>query len=168
MAAHSSSLAWEIPWTEQPVGLQSTGLGKVRHGLATIQQILSPLPSPVFYWNDFTVFCHSVRFSYMCHCFLSFLIIFHLNVSVLVHLLLSWYFLESFVQISSMSDVLWFLAYTHCYFFYFFSLVGNLFFLNVYKIFFLFIVMCILSLNLQLDLSDFQSVDLSLHIRKDF
>ena len=50
----------------------------------------------------------------------------------------------------------------------FFSFVGNLFFLNACKIFFLFLVMCVLSSNLQLDLSDFQSIDLSLHIRKDF
>ena len=26
MATHSSILAWEIPWTEDPGGLQSTGL----------------------------------------------------------------------------------------------------------------------------------------------
>ena len=26
MATHSSILAWEIPWTERPVGLQSVGL----------------------------------------------------------------------------------------------------------------------------------------------
>ena len=26
MAAHSSTLAWRIPWTEEPHGLQSTGL----------------------------------------------------------------------------------------------------------------------------------------------
>ena len=26
MATHSSVLAWEIPWTEEPSGLQSTGL----------------------------------------------------------------------------------------------------------------------------------------------
>ena len=26
MAIHSSVLAWEIPWTEEPGGLQSTGL----------------------------------------------------------------------------------------------------------------------------------------------
>ena len=30
MAAHSSILAWRIPWTEEPGGLQSTGL-KVGH-----------------------------------------------------------------------------------------------------------------------------------------
>ena len=26
MATHSSILAWRIPWTEEPSGLQSTGL----------------------------------------------------------------------------------------------------------------------------------------------
>ena len=25
MATHSSTLAWEMPWTEEPGGLQSTG-----------------------------------------------------------------------------------------------------------------------------------------------
>ena len=34
-AAHSSSLAWRIPWTEEPGGLQSTGPQRVRHDLAT-------------------------------------------------------------------------------------------------------------------------------------
>ena len=28
MATHSSILAWEIPWTEEPGGLQSTGSQK--------------------------------------------------------------------------------------------------------------------------------------------
>ena len=31
MATHSSILAWEIPWTEAPGGLQSMGLQRVRH-----------------------------------------------------------------------------------------------------------------------------------------
>ena len=31
MATHSSILAWKIPWTEEPGGLQSTGLKRVRH-----------------------------------------------------------------------------------------------------------------------------------------
>ena len=30
-ATHSSILAWRIPWTEEPVRLQSIGLHKVRH-----------------------------------------------------------------------------------------------------------------------------------------
>ena len=35
MAPHSSILAWEIPRTEEPGGLQSMGLQRVRHDLAT-------------------------------------------------------------------------------------------------------------------------------------
>ena len=31
MAAHSSILAWEIPWTDEPGGLQSTRSQKVGH-----------------------------------------------------------------------------------------------------------------------------------------
>ena len=31
MATHSSILAWKIPWTEEPGGLQSMGLQRVRH-----------------------------------------------------------------------------------------------------------------------------------------
>ena len=31
MATHSSSLAWKIPWTEEPGGLQSTASQRVRH-----------------------------------------------------------------------------------------------------------------------------------------
>ena len=31
MATHSSILAWKIPWTEEPVRLQSMGLQRVEH-----------------------------------------------------------------------------------------------------------------------------------------
>ena len=31
MATHSSILAWEIPWTEEPGRLQSMGSQRVRH-----------------------------------------------------------------------------------------------------------------------------------------
>ena len=31
MAIHSSILAWRIPWTEEPGGLQSMGSLRVRH-----------------------------------------------------------------------------------------------------------------------------------------
>ena len=30
MAAHSSVLAWRIPWTEEPDGLESIGVARVR------------------------------------------------------------------------------------------------------------------------------------------
>ena len=36
MATHSSILAWRIPWTEEPSGLQSMGLQRVRHDWATM------------------------------------------------------------------------------------------------------------------------------------
>ena len=31
MATHSSILEWRIPWTEEPSGLQSIALQRVRH-----------------------------------------------------------------------------------------------------------------------------------------
>ena len=31
MATHSSILAWKIPWTDKPGGLQSTGSQRVGH-----------------------------------------------------------------------------------------------------------------------------------------
>ena len=37
MTIYSSILAWRILWTEQPGGLQSVGLQRVRHDLATKQ-----------------------------------------------------------------------------------------------------------------------------------
>ena len=37
MATHSSILAWEMPWTEEPGGLQSIGPQRVRHDLVTKQ-----------------------------------------------------------------------------------------------------------------------------------
>ena len=38
MATHSSTLAWRIPWTEEPGRLQSKGLQRVGHNLVTKQQ----------------------------------------------------------------------------------------------------------------------------------
>ena len=35
MVTHSSILAWRIPWMEEPGGLQSMGLQRVRHNWAT-------------------------------------------------------------------------------------------------------------------------------------
>ena len=37
MATHSSILTWNIPWTEEPGGLQSMGSQRVGHDLATNQ-----------------------------------------------------------------------------------------------------------------------------------
>ena len=38
MATHSSILSWRIPWTEEPVELQSKGLQQVRHDWVTNTQ----------------------------------------------------------------------------------------------------------------------------------
>ena len=35
MATHSSILAWRIPWTEKPGGLQSMGVARVGHDFVT-------------------------------------------------------------------------------------------------------------------------------------
>ena len=36
MATHSSIIAWEIPWTEEPGGLQSIGLHRVTHDWSSL------------------------------------------------------------------------------------------------------------------------------------
>ena len=38
LATHSSILAWRIPWTEEPGGLQSMGSQRIGHNLANKQQ----------------------------------------------------------------------------------------------------------------------------------
>ena len=38
MATHSSILAWGVPWTKEPGGLQSSVLQRVEHDLAARQQ----------------------------------------------------------------------------------------------------------------------------------
>ena len=38
MAIHSSTLAWGIPWTEEPGGLQYMGSQRIGHDLVTNQQ----------------------------------------------------------------------------------------------------------------------------------
>ena len=43
MAIHSSILAWRIPWTQEPGGLQPRWLQRVRHDLATNTFTLSDL-----------------------------------------------------------------------------------------------------------------------------
>ena len=39
MATHSSILAWRIPWTEEPGGLRSMGLQKVRQNVSDLARI---------------------------------------------------------------------------------------------------------------------------------
>ena len=40
MATHSSTLAWRIPWTEEPGGLQSMGVTQSRTGLTQHAHLL--------------------------------------------------------------------------------------------------------------------------------
>ena len=42
MATHSSTLAWKIPWTGEPSGLQSMGSQRVGHDGATSQLHFMP------------------------------------------------------------------------------------------------------------------------------
>ena len=46
MAPHSSALAWKIPWTEEPGGLQSTGSLRVGHDWATSLSLF-----PFMHWR---------------------------------------------------------------------------------------------------------------------
>ena len=49
MASHSSILAWRIPWTEKPGGLQSTGLQRVGHDWATSFHFTLTKPDQLFF-----------------------------------------------------------------------------------------------------------------------
>ena len=40
MATHSSTLAWEMQWTEKPVGYNSRGHRRVGHDLVTKQRLM--------------------------------------------------------------------------------------------------------------------------------
>ena len=40
MAAHSNILAWRIPWTEEPGGLQSVGSHRVRQDRSNLAHML--------------------------------------------------------------------------------------------------------------------------------
>ena len=44
MAPHSCTLAWKIPWSEEPGGLQSMGLQRAVHDLAHTGTYGSDLP----------------------------------------------------------------------------------------------------------------------------
>ena len=41
VATHSSTLAWEIPWMEEPGRLQSMGSQRVRHNSVTSHTVFS-------------------------------------------------------------------------------------------------------------------------------
>ena len=60
MAPHSSTLAWKVPWMEEPSGLQSMGSLRVRHDWATSLSLFTFMhwrrkwqPAPVFLPGEF-------------------------------------------------------------------------------------------------------------------
>ena len=58
MATHSRVLDWEIPWTEEPGGLQVHGVARVRHDSAA----KPPIPSTLMVAHDNNVFHLSYKF----------------------------------------------------------------------------------------------------------
>ena len=51
MATHSTILAWRIPWTENPGGLQSMGLRRVGHDIATEYAHMQPKVTQLNSWQ---------------------------------------------------------------------------------------------------------------------
>ena len=75
MATHSSILAWRIPWTEEPGGLQSMGLQRVRHDWAandihiyTYTKIILNIKWFVFILYNSSEYYNSGIYICMCVC----------------------------------------------------------------------------------------------------
>ena len=61
MATHSSIIAWRIPWTEEPGGLESVELQRVGHNrsyLANMHKTLKPNIYQVWGVKSNFFFCH--------------------------------------------------------------------------------------------------------------
>ena len=57
MAIHASILAWRIPRTEEPSGLQSLGLQRVRHDSATNTIVTAQYDDSInIYTNIYTLY----------------------------------------------------------------------------------------------------------------
>ena len=66
MAIHSSTMAWKIPWTEEPGRLQSMGSQRVGHDWAT--SLHFKVYAELFHYS----FNPSWTLSHVCHLFISF------------------------------------------------------------------------------------------------
>ena len=72
MATHSS-IAWKIPWTEEPLRLQSMGSQRVGHNWATSHSLISL--TKIFKWfkfillkcSWFTMLCYFLLYSKVIH-----------------------------------------------------------------------------------------------------
>ena len=75
MATHSNTLAWEIPWTEEPGGLQSMELQRVRHDWATsLHWVCYSFPSKEqtsfnFLLQSPSTVILELKKKKICHCF---------------------------------------------------------------------------------------------------
>ena len=82
MATHSSTLAWKIPWTEEPGGLQSLGLQRVGHDWATSLSvtmiILNSFSGRLPIFSSFVRFGGQLSCPFTCWIFLCLLILFGL------------------------------------------------------------------------------------------
>ena len=92
MATHSSVLAWIIPWTGEPSGLQSTGLQRVGHDWATSLHFFKHLSTVISFLLIVKLMIQSEHlFSFFVNCpaskfgsafsVLSFLLLMLLNIS---------------------------------------------------------------------------------------
>ena len=58
MVTHSRILAWKVPWTVEPGGLQSMGLQGVRHGREAEHECMHTHSLPR---NNFEAYLHSIN-----------------------------------------------------------------------------------------------------------
>ena len=73
MASHSSILAWRIPWTEEPEGLQSTGSQRVRHDESDLARVFLEYAVPTWVqgllwlsWNAWRGLMNNLYISVSC------------------------------------------------------------------------------------------------------
>ena len=92
MATHSSMLAWEIPWTEEPDGLQSMGSQRAGHDLGTKQPPPAPpLAASALEWLRYIKLLWTLTHTSLCGHAFSFLIGKYLGVGWQNHILsLTW------------------------------------------------------------------------------
>ena len=67
MATHSSIVAWRIPWTEKPGGLQSMELQRVGHESSFMSEHapMQTLTYPIRLWQNGTISMNSYSISYI-------------------------------------------------------------------------------------------------------
>ena len=106
MATHSSILAWRIPWTEEPGGLQFIGLQRIRHDWVTNTHACARAHTQTHTHTQLGLLhCRQILYLLSHHGISSFLFIYYINSSYQVELLETGTF--SFIGQSSWKQ--WFL-----------------------------------------------------------